>query len=78
MKMKKDTLENRMNLANRRYKIPDSKLLTGSTTGKYPVILDGGKTIIFISDKSKESETRQKYELRKGNTILSFSAKPHS
>ena len=41
-----------------------SKLLTGSTADKYPVVLDGGKTIIFISDKSKEEETRLKYKLR--------------
>ena len=74
--MKKDTLENRMSLANNRFKIPDSKLLTGSLTGKYPVILDGGRTIIFISDKSKESETRRKYELRKDNKVLFYSKKP--
>ncbi|HEX7411517.1 MAG TPA: hypothetical protein VF298_05180 [Bacteroidales bacterium] len=74
--MKKDTLENRMSLANNRFKIPDSKLLTGSLIGKYPVILDGGRTIIFISDKSKESETRRKYELRKDNKVLFYSKKP--
>jgi len=52
-------------LAHNTYKHSDSKLLTGSTIDKYPVILDGGKTIIFISDKSKEAETREKYALRK-------------
>ncbi len=76
--MKKDTLEYRMMLEHNRLKIPDSKLLTGSLIGKYPVILDGGRTIIFISDKSKESETRQKYELRKDNKVLFYSKKPHS
>jgi hypothetical protein len=40
------------------------KLLTGSTIDKYPVVLDGGKTIIFISDKSKEDEIRLKYKMR--------------
>ena len=75
---KKTTLEYRMMLENNRLKIPDSKLLSGSTIGKYPVILDGGRTIIFISDKSKESETRQKYELRKDNKVLFYSKKPHS
>jgi Tol biopolymer transport system component len=40
------------------------KLLTGSTTDKYPVVLDNGKTIIFISDRSKEAETRLKYQMR--------------
>jgi len=40
------------------------KLLTGSTMDKYPVVMDNGKTIIFISDKSKENETRLKYQMR--------------
>lgn len=40
------------------------KLLTGSTIDKYPVVLDGGKTIIYISDRSKEAETRLKYKMR--------------
>lgn len=52
-------------MAIHRHKTPDSKLLTGKTTDKYPVILDGGKTIIFISDKSKEPETRKRYELHR-------------
>ena len=63
--MKNDVLANRMNLANHRMNVPHSKLLTGSTADKHPVILDGGKTIIFIADKSLEAETRYKYELRK-------------
>jgi len=63
--MKNDVLTNRMNLANHRFTVPHSKLLTGSTADKYPVILDGGKTIIFIADKSMEAETRYKYELRR-------------
>jgi len=41
-----------------------TKLLTGATNDKYAVVMDNGKTIIFISDKSKEDETRQKYEMR--------------
>ena len=76
--MKKDTLENRMNLANNRFKVPAAKLLTGSVKDKFPVILDGGKTIIFIDDKSKELETRQKYEQRRGNIIVSHLAKPRT
>ena len=63
--MKNDVLTNRMNLANHRFTVPHSKLLTGSTADKYPVILDGGKTIIFIADKNMEAETRYKYELRR-------------
>lgn len=63
--MKTDILANRMGLANRRLSIPASKLLSGSITDKFPVILDGGKTIIFIADKSLEAETRYRYEVRK-------------
>jgi hypothetical protein len=76
--MKKDTLEYRMMQENNRHKIANSRLLTGSTTDKYPIILDGGKTIIFISDKSKEAETRKKYELLKKNRFPSHSEKPKS
>ena len=61
--MKNDTMENRLGLALNRYKIPDEKLLMGSTSDKYPVVLNDGRTIVFISDKSKEAEIRQKYEL---------------
>lgn len=61
--MKYDTLENRMNLARIRSKIPDDKLLMGSIKGKFPVILGDGKTTIYISDESKEAETRLRYEL---------------
>jgi len=67
--MKKQTLEYRMIQENNRHKILDSKLLTGSTAGKFPIILDDGRTTIFISDKSKESETRHKYEVRKDNKV---------
>jgi hypothetical protein len=67
--MKNNVKKNRMNMTNHQFKIPDSKLLTGSTANKYPVILDGGRTIIFIADKSLEAETRLKYELRRGNMI---------
>jgi hypothetical protein len=69
--MKKDTMEYRMMLERQRLKISDSKLLSGSTTDKYPVILDGGRTTIYISDKSKETETRLKYASRLGNGLIS-------
>jgi len=62
--MKKHTLEQRMNWENSRSKVPESKLLSGSLAGKFPVVFDGGKTIIFISDKTKEAETRSRYDLR--------------
>jgi hypothetical protein len=62
--MKNDVLTNRMNLANHRMGVPRSKLLAGLIIDKHPVVLDGGKTIIFIADKSMEAETRYRYELR--------------
>ena len=74
--MKKETLEHRMMVERQRLKIPDSKLLTGSTKDKFPVTFDGGRTIIFISDKSKEAETRKRYESRLGNGLISSLNKP--
>ena len=71
-KMKKDTLEYRMMLEHNRLKVPDSKLLTGSLIGKYPIVLDGGRTTIFIADLSKETETREKYQMRKDNRLNLF------
>jgi hypothetical protein len=76
--MKNDTLENRLNLARIRSKIPDEKLLMGSIKGKYPIILKDGKTIIYISDKSKEAETRLRYELLSNNRFPSHSGNHHS
>lgn len=37
----------------------------GSLTDMYPIVLDDGRTIIYTSDKSKESEIRSRYALRK-------------
>lgn len=36
----------------------------GSIKGKYPVVIDGGKTTIYISDKSKEAEIIERYKAR--------------
>lgn len=69
--MENEVLENRKKLNNYRIKGNSIKLLTGSIVDKFPVVLDGGKTIIFISDKSKESETRERYALRRGNMVVS-------
>jgi hypothetical protein len=52
-----------MDMLKSRSKINHKNQLTGSTTDKYPVILDGGRTVIFVSDKSKEAETRANYAL---------------
>lgn len=74
--MKKDTLEYRMMQERQRLKVPDSKLLSGSTKEKYPIVLDGGRTIIFIDDKSKEAETRKRYDTRLGNGLMTRSDEP--
>jgi hypothetical protein len=74
--MKKTTLEYRMMQEHNRLKIPDSKLLSGSLNGKYPISLDGGKTTIFISDKSKEAETRERYQLQRDSRLNFFVKKP--
>ena len=59
-----NSIDNRMGISTHQAPVPKSKLLFGSLTDKYPIILDGGKTIIFISDKRKESRVREKYEQR--------------
>jgi hypothetical protein len=71
--MKKDTLEYRMMQERQKLKILESKLLMGSVKDKYPVFLDDGKTIIFISDRSKEAETKEKYRLLKESRFPSRS-----
>jgi hypothetical protein len=48
----------------RHYRAAKPKQATGSVADRYPVVLDGGKTIIYITDKSKESEIRSRYEAR--------------
>ena len=70
-----DSIDVRIELSNYQNLVPDSKLSSGSLTNKYPIIIDGGKTIIFITDQSKEAEAREKYELRKNSKVFSRSAK---
>jgi hypothetical protein len=38
--------------------------------------LDGGRTTIFIADKSKEAETRERYALRRDSRLSLFVKKP--
>jgi len=66
---KTDQLDVRIELSKNQYSIPKSKLSSGSLNNKYPVILDGGKTIIFISDRARESEIREKYAIRQENRL---------
>jgi len=71
-----NSIDVRIELSNQQNLIPKSKLSSGSVTNKYPIILDGGKTILFITDQSKEPEAREKYELRKTSKAVSRSVKP--
>ncbi len=71
-----NSIDVRIALSNHQNLIPKSKLSSGSVINKYPIILDGGKTILFISDQSKESEAREKYEMRRSSKAFSRSAKP--
>jgi len=68
----KDFIDNRLEMSNHQLMVPKSKLSSGSVADKYPVTFDDGKTIILISDKSKEPETRQRYELRVVNRFMKF------
>ena len=76
--MKNDKLDNRNSLALNRSKIPNEKLMMGSLKGKYPVILDDGKTIVYISDESKSDETRLKYKLLRESRFPSHSGNNQS
>ncbi|MEI7983786.1 MAG: hypothetical protein WCI71_19210 [Bacteroidota bacterium] len=62
--MRQLLIEKRKELINQFCKCPASKFQKGSLVGKYPVELDGGKTVIYISDKSREEEIKRNYELR--------------
>jgi hypothetical protein len=72
---KNDSFDNRFDISNNHVEVPGSKLSAGSVKNKYPVVLDGGRTTIFISDESKESETRQRYELHMNSRFLQYSKK---
>jgi hypothetical protein len=61
--MKDDIMESRISLSNNPYKISDERLAFGSINDKYPVVLNDGRTVVYIVDKSKEPEIRLKYEM---------------
>jgi len=61
-----DAVDNRMAVStHHRDAIPKSKLSSGSVVDKFPVLLDDGRTIVFIADKSREREIRLRYALKK-------------
>ncbi len=63
---KSDAVDNRMEMSNHQQAVPKSKLLSGSVADKYPVMLDDGRTVVYITDKSREREIRLRYGLRNG------------
>ena len=76
---KGDAIDNRMDISNHHKDfVPKSKLSSGSVEDKFPVLLDDGRTIVFISDKSRESETRKNYEFRKDNRVNHYVKKSKS
>ena len=62
--MRFDKYDVRRKLQHPQEDIPKGKQECGSTKDKYAVVLDGGKTVIFIDDKSTEKETIEKYKSR--------------
>ena len=72
---KSDRMDNRADISNRKVAVPKAKLLSGSVVNKYPVVLDDGRTTIFISDRSKEPEARKNYEMRAGNKLRQYAKK---
>ena len=70
--MKNSTLENRMILARKRFQISDERLSMGSIRDKFPVVMDDGKTVIYVTDKSKVEETRLKYELLRKSRLNTY------
>ncbi len=68
---KGDLIDGWIAVSNFREAVPKSKLSSGSIVNKHPVILDGGKTIVFIADVTREPEVRHKYEVQKSRKAFS-------
>ena len=60
-----DVVDNRLEISNHKHSVPESKRSSGSVTDKFPVMLDDGRTIVYIADRSREREIRLRYGLRK-------------
>jgi hypothetical protein len=58
-------MENRKELSNQPVRVPMSKLISGSVENKHPVILDDGRTIIYIADKQRKREIKLRYKMKK-------------
>lgn len=62
--MKGDKFDNRQYMKNPQGVIPKAHQESGSIKDKYPIVLDHGRTTIFISDKEKAQETIERYKNR--------------
>jgi len=62
--MKGDTIDSKFNLMNFQKFQHKEKKEDGSLKDKFPVIMDDGKTVIFISDPTKKQEVIKRYENR--------------
>jgi hypothetical protein len=60
-----DSIDNRLAMSNHQNTVPKTKLSSGSVADKYPILLDDGRTIIYITDKTREREVRLRYALRR-------------
>ena len=75
--MENELMEDSPGRAPSRSKSPDDKQLLGSIIDKYPVVLNDGRTVVYISDKSKEAEIRLKYELLKDKKFPTRNPRHH-
>lgn len=62
--MKGDKFGNWNNSNSHKGIISKEKQENGSTKGKFPIVFDNGKTIIFIDDITKKQEVIERYKNR--------------
>ena len=67
--MKGDKFDNWDGLTGHQGAIPKQPKVNGSTNGKFPVFLDDGKTVIYVSDKKKAKEVIERYKNRLNHLI---------
>ena len=65
-------MNNRKEVSIHKTDSSETRMLCGSVTNKFPVVLDGGRTTIFVSDASKATEAIANYELRVANRFSKY------
>ncbi|MEI6898680.1 MAG: hypothetical protein WCL00_02285 [Bacteroidota bacterium] len=63
--MKKKIIEKRNEIVGHYFKCPADKRQKGSLDGKIPVVLEDGKTVVYVSDEKKAEMVRLRFELQK-------------